>query len=315
MMTSFTNLPPEIRNEIYKLALTGEFITPHFNNQKQLRKDGDNVRLSLAIGLLRVNRLVAMEAKPIFYAGNLWFLNALSILKHSNTISYEMREPWKSNLNLMHLVILEFDCRNFGVAPRDASLQHVHFPAKAVAATWAKMIDMVRRMPLRLLGARMNSMPEEYFRQVLTNPALMGYYCGRTVPETPNKKLGRITLPNQYVLDQIAEKGASSHRKAMPMRVIVGDAYSDQAKVFHRLGFRCQYCSELVGASRKKKLRFQHHAKKIKSQKAFKLKEHGSNARDTSGRDFCTAIDLGRACSCKKPCWYKRKDRTCDWGL
>ncbi|KAL3417799.1 hypothetical protein PVAG01_10809 [Phlyctema vagabunda] len=67
MPTSFLSLPSELRNKIYALCLSCERPLIPWNDYNQ--PDG------LALGLLRTNKAIQVEANSIFYASNLFDLS------------------------------------------------------------------------------------------------------------------------------------------------------------------------------------------------------------------------------------------------
>ena len=101
-MTTFTDLPPEIRDMIYTLCLVEDReIFPYEERYDPVKATTVMPRTSLLQALLHVSKSVSAEAASIFYSKNTWRIGPSLSIYH-----FRIFKAWKSNKHSVRRVVL-----------------------------------------------------------------------------------------------------------------------------------------------------------------------------------------------------------------
>ena len=275
-MTGFLDLPLEIRNDIYKLALITEndVIMPVLNKLELYVEEDININMAisrwvkdeLGFGLLAASKVISQEVKPIFYGGNTWYFSAETLVRHRDTTTYNLREPYKSNLQFFRKISMRFDRRDIREAEITWERTWTHMPQfltkrsknarkyNAQLAVWAQLIDALAQMPLTTLDLDLwnCSITEDrsYSRETLMNrllcdTTLLGSFATSEAFKTHSS--GQEFLPMTETLKVFRRRRTAEQPHRSRPIINCGHHLSlNEHEIVHKMHFVCAYCAPML---------------------------------------------------------------------
>ena len=272
--TPFLSLPLEVRNQIYGHVLVRDkrkIIYPVLSADERRETYYPNNKITKEItnevtfGLLYVNRQVHLEAKAVFYSENTFYFSAWAITKHRASSSYELKEPFASNLHLFKRIQLRFSFRDLrrphtipftnpvGQWEEGTSLPILPERLKQrniLFVIWAQMINALWHMPLRYLRFDTGSCEsgpnfERLLVPLLSDPALLGSVIPIQLNLDPLYSRDDWTT-NSDILQQLVTQRVNT--KLVPSNIkFVWDGSHDteEQRLVHEMGIGCSLCRVL----------------------------------------------------------------------
>ena len=254
-MTSLTDLPRELRDEIWKLCLRANdrIISPHHDALGVLLKSIDPVREGSVPSLFLVSRRIYRETKEIFFAVNTFILTESAMNVSSHPDRHVLLEPWRSNAYLMRYVIVYFSWAAVrGITPYHPPAQSQVLirrakPIEQVAA-WSTMSSVLLQMPLRLLDVYMDHNIFTDWRRsqaLVLDPRLLGPFVNRTVSHYDSCEAHHSANWIGLFLKTMYPDLAKCSKRPTTQRITIsfpGGLTPNQKRMIHHIGFHCGTC-------------------------------------------------------------------------